>query len=78
MDGILEKTPWLAGGSYSLADFNTYSAAAGLEQLFPDLVNRSATPRVIDWVTRMNARPGVKAALAMPDKVPETLKALGA
>jgi glutathione S-transferase len=31
-------------------------------------------PRLIDWLARMNARPGVIAALAMPNKTNPALR----
>jgi glutathione S-transferase len=77
MEAILVKTPWLAGSTYSLADVNTYSMAAGIPRFFPELMNETVTPRCVDWLRRMNERPAVQAALAMPNKVPETLRVFG-
>jgi len=78
MEGILKTCKWLAGDEYSLADVNSYSMVAGIPRLMPELMNEKNAPRGLDWLARMEARPAVKAALAMPNKVPETLRAFGA
>ena len=75
MEAILRNQKWLACNEYSLADVNTYSMAAGLPRLMPDVLNADTGPHVLDWLGRMNARPAVQAALEMPNKVPETLRA---
>jgi len=77
MQAILSGQKWLAGNEYSLADVNTYSMAAGLPRLMPDVLNDQTGPQVLGWLDRMNARPAVQAALDMPNKVPETLRAFG-
>lgn len=74
LDHALSDGPWLAGGSYSLADINAYTLAATLPGMVPEIANVDATPRLIEWLARMDERPAVQAALAMPNKVPETLR----
>ena len=64
MENILRKSQWLAGDEYSLADVNTYSMVAGVPRLIPEAMNEEKTPRTVDWLQRMNARPAVQAALA--------------
>lgn len=64
MENILRSSQWLAGDEYSLADVNTYSMAAGVPRLIPEAMNEETSPRSIDWLQRMNARPAVQAALA--------------
>lgn len=78
MEQILSQSTWLAGPTYSLADVNTYSMAAGIPCLAPELMNEKDTPRCLQWIARMDQRPAVKAALAMPNRTQETLAALGA
>jgi len=78
MESILEKYKWLAGDQYSLADLNSYSMVAGMPRLMPEHMNENNAPRSLEWLARMDERPAVKAALAMPNKVPETLRAFGA
>lgn len=77
MEAMLGETEWLAGDDYSLADVNTFSMAAGVARLHPEILNDAVSPRTLDWLNRMESRPGVQAAQAMPNKVPETLRAFG-
>lgn len=64
----LHQTRWLAGDTYTLADINFFaSGGMALERLFPQLNVASRAPQLAQWVARMFARPGVKAALAMPN-----------
>jgi len=77
LENLLRKTEWIAGPEYSLAEVNSYSMVAGVPRFFPELMNAKLTPRSVDWLQRMNERPAVKAALAMPNKVPETLRTFG-
>jgi len=76
MQKQLADSEWLAGPTYSLADVNTYSLASGVPRFFPEFMLNA--PRMREWLEAMDARPAVKAALAMPNKVPETLRAVGA
>jgi len=78
MESILAKYKWLAGNEYSLADLNSYSMVAGMPRLMPEHMNENNAPRSLEWLARMDERPAVKAALAMPNKVPETLRTFGA
>jgi glutathione S-transferase len=65
----LAKAPWLAGDMYTLADINFFSIGGmALGRLFPEMNIEKRAPRLVDWVGRMHARPGVKAAFAMPDR----------
>jgi glutathione S-transferase len=77
MEEILNDAEWLAGPDYSLADLNSYSMVAGVERLHPEILSKENAPRSWDWLQRMECRPGVQAAKAMPNKVPETLRAIG-
>ena len=78
MESILANHQWLAGDEYSLADVNSYSMVAGMPRLMPEHMNKDNAPRSLEWLARMDERPAVKAALAMPNKVPETLRTFGA
>jgi len=78
MESILAKYKWLADDEYSLADLNSYSMVAGMPRLMPEHMNGNNAPRALEWLARMDERPAVKAALAMPNKVPETLRTFGA
>ena len=70
MEKALATSPWLAGKTYSLADIDIYSFAVALPRIFPDSVNDQATPKLMDWIARMNERRAVKAALAMGGPMP--------
>ena len=77
MEKILTESEWLAGTTYSLADVNSYSMVAGVPRLAPEHMSAKTTPRTVAWLEKMNARPAVQAALAMPNKVPEALRTFG-
>ena len=77
MEKILTESEWLAGPTYSLADVNSYSMVAGVPRLAPEHMSAKTTPRTVAWLEKMNARPAVQAALAMPNKVPEALRTFG-
>jgi glutathione S-transferase len=38
-----------------------------VHRMFPEMEIVANFPRLVDWRERMEARPGVKAALEMPD-----------
>jgi glutathione S-transferase len=71
----LAKTPWLAGEMYTLADINFFSMCGmAVQRMFPEMEVEKRAPRLADWVQRMFARPGVKAALAMPNRTNPALR----
>jgi glutathione S-transferase len=71
----LAKTPWLAGEMYTLADINFFSMCGmAVQRMFPEMQVEKRAPRLADWVQRMFARPGVKAALAMPNRTNPALR----
>jgi len=74
-EAILRETAWLAGPEYSLADSNTFSMVAGVERLHPEFLEPAESTRA--WLQRMRERPAVQEAMAMPNKVPETLRTFG-
>jgi glutathione S-transferase len=64
----LKTSPWIAGPMFTLADINLFANCGfALQRLFPDLRIESRAPRVLEWVERVRARPGVQAAFAMPN-----------
>ncbi len=65
MEADLEKTGWLAGADFSLADIAVFPFVNYLPKLEPELVNATTAPRTVAWLKRVAERPGVKAALAM-------------
>lgn len=71
----LASTEWIAGDMYTLADINFYSMCGmPLERMFPQIGTRERCPRLLDWVARMNRRPGVIAALKMPNRTNPALR----
>ncbi len=71
----LAQTPWLAGEQFTLADINFFSHCGMMVQrMFPEMKIETRAPRLVDWRERMRARPGVQAALAMPDKTNPALR----
>ena len=71
----LAQTQWLAGDMYTLADINFYSyCGMSVQRLFPEMRVEHRAPRMMEWLARMSSRPGVKAALAMPNKTNPALR----
>lgn len=64
IETALADSPWLVGPAFSLADIDAFAFCNCLTRLTPDLVNDSASPRLLDWVHRIRDRPAVQAALA--------------
>ncbi len=57
---------WLAAPTYSLADVNAFSMIAGAERVVADALNQTASPRVYDWLRRMEERPGSQEGPVLP------------
>jgi glutathione S-transferase len=71
----LTETPWLAGETYTLADINFFSyCGMSVQRMFPEMQVERRAPRLTAWIERMRARPGVKAAFAMPDHTNPALR----
>jgi len=59
----LRDSPWFAGDSYSIADIAGYALLRGLPQLVPEIVAAGRTPRLLDWLERIEGRPAVREAI---------------
>ena len=71
----LKSTAWLAGDMFTLADANFFShCGMMLARMFPEIGTTQRCPGLLDWAARMRARPGVAAALAMPDRTNPALR----
>lgn len=57
----LERSPWLAGETYSAADIMHFSWLRSADYAE---ITLEAFPRLRDWLDRINARPAVQRALA--------------
>ena len=66
----LSQSPWLAGPDYTLADICNFAIANGMEKNYAELINDGATPHLLDWLARINARPGCKAMFANAGPAP--------
>jgi len=67
LEARLAVSPWLAGPDYTLADICNFAIANGMQFGFPEFVNQQDTPRIMDWLARINARP---ACIRMFEKQP--------
>jgi glutathione S-transferase len=75
VEAHLATAPWLAGDMFTTADINFYSMCGMMvERMFPDMGIATRCPRLVDWRQRMEARPGVRAALQMPDHTNPALR----
>ena len=71
----LGRSPWLAGDMFTLADINFFShCGMMIARMFPEIGTEQRIPRLLDWAERMRARPGVAAALQMPDHTNPALR----
>lgn len=71
----LGTSEWIAGDMFTTADVNFYSMCGMMvERMFPEMDVANRAPRLIDWRKRMAARPGVQAALQMPDHTNPALR----
>ncbi|MGH8229585.1 MAG: glutathione S-transferase family protein [Steroidobacteraceae bacterium] len=71
----LRKTAYLAGDTYTLADINFFAhLGLYLQRMFPQIGTAERCPRLLAWVKKLEARPGVQQALAMPDHTNPALR----
>jgi glutathione S-transferase len=68
LEAALDGHDWLVGDQFTLADIAMFAMGMGMPRGYPELVNAERTPGVMMWLERMKARPGVAAALAMPNR----------
>jgi glutathione S-transferase len=64
LEARLAQSLWLAGPEYTLADICNFAIANGMQRGYADLVNDKATPHLVDWIERINARPAAKKMFA--------------
>jgi glutathione S-transferase len=62
VEATLARSPWLAGPEYSIADIDAYALIDPLRDLAPAVVNAQATPRILEWLERIEDRPATRAA----------------
>ena len=64
LEEALSTRTWLAGSDYSIADIDAFAMLRPLARLAPELIGAARTPRIADFLQRMDARPAVRQALA--------------
>jgi glutathione S-transferase len=71
----LGQSEWIAGDMFTTADVNFFCMCGMMvERMFPDMDVPNRAPRLAAWRKRMEARPGVQAALQMPDHTNPALR----
>lgn len=66
VEAQLQVTDWLVGNRFTLADINYYATAGfALARLFQGMISTEKTPRLMDWIERVAARPAIQAAMAV-------------
>ena len=68
IEAALDGREWLVESGFSLADIAVFAMGFGMARSYPEMVSEARTPRMLAWIQRMKARPGVAAALAMPNR----------
>ena len=64
LEARLAESPWLAGDDYTLADICNFAIANRMQFGFADIVNEEATPNLVAWIERINARAAAQAMFA--------------
>jgi glutathione S-transferase len=75
VEAQLAQTPWLAGADFTFADANFYSMCGmSIARMFPEIGHQDRCPRLLAWVSRVEQRPGIQAALKMPNRTNPALR----
>ena len=67
LESAMEKGPWLAGETYSLADIAIVPFIDRIRNLRPEFMPVVELPRANDWYDRMKARPSFDKAFNFKD-----------
>jgi glutathione S-transferase/GST-like protein len=65
VEETLGRSMWLAGPEYSVADIDAFALISPVPDLAPEVVNERETPRIAEFLRRMQERKAVREALAM-------------
>jgi GSH-dependent disulfide-bond oxidoreductase len=68
LEGRLGEAEWLSGKDYGIADIATFPWARTIGRLLGASAEGDF-PRLIEWVTRIDARPAAKRALAAAEEI---------
>lgn len=71
MERDLQRQPWLAGETFSLADINMAPWLVRLKEFAPDFMAPANAPKTADWFQRTLARPASRDAFSPSDETPE-------
>jgi GST-like protein len=82
LENSLSNSPWLAGGSYSLADINTFCMAYALPVSLPESANEELTPNLMAWLRKVYLRPAFEESYALgrtqlADRAREVIEKIG-
>ena len=61
----LAEGAWLAGAQFSIADIDAFALMRSVPDIAPEVANESATPRLMEYLNRIEQRPSVMASLAI-------------
>ena len=64
LEAALARGPWLAGESYSLADIGVFASVRAMRVVVPEMMSETQSPRTLEWLARVEARPAVRETLA--------------
>ena len=80
MEATLAKQPWLAGGSYSLADLAMTSYMNRVDMIGMTPMWERERPHVTDWFNRIRSRPSFKAMVTdwCPEDIGNDMRTHGA
>lgn len=65
LEAALGERPWVAGGSFSIADIAGFNMFAGLPLMMADVANDTKTPHLLEWLRKLNERPAAGKSLAL-------------
>lgn len=65
LEQALAAHPWLAGGTYSIADIVAFFPARALRSTLPDILSPERTPRTLRWLASIEQRPAVAEVFAL-------------
>lgn len=66
-EATLKQSSWLAGEKYTLADIAIIPFIDRINNLKPELLDRSLYPKLVEWYTYMRARPAFAKAFQFDD-----------
>jgi len=65
LEAALGERPWVAGMTYSIADIVGFNMLAGLPLMSAEEASDQKTPRLMEWLRKINERPAAQKALEL-------------